>query len=84
MDGIYKDLIPFINKSEMPFWIIPKVQELGINGMMIKDFGGPGFNNLEAGAVIFEMAKKDASVSSFVLVHNAIGTRVIDCLGNEE
>ena len=51
---------------------------------MIKDFGGPGFNNLEAGAVIFEMAKRDASVSSFVLVHNAIGARVIDCLGDEE
>lgn len=30
------------------------------------------------------MAKKDASVSTFVLVHNAIGTRVIDCLGDDE
>ena len=84
MDEIYDDLIPYINRCEMPFWIIPKIQELGINGFMIQEFGGPGFNNLEAGAVIFEMAKRDASVSSFVLVHNAIGARVIDCLGNDE
>ena len=25
MTEIYKDLIPSINKSEMPFWIIPKI-----------------------------------------------------------
>ena len=41
-------------------------------------------SNLEAGAVIFEMAKSDASVSSFVLVHNATGTAVISTLGDEE
>ena len=84
MDSIYNDLIPYINRCDFPFWIIPKVQKLGINGVLIKDFGGPGFNNLEAGAIVFEMAKKDASIATFVLVHNAIGTRVIDCLGDEE
>ena len=84
MDSAYNDLIPYVNRCDFPFWIIPEVQKLGVNGMMIKDFGGPGFNNLEAGAIIFEMAKKDASISTFVLVHNAIGTRVIDCLGDEE
>jgi hypothetical protein len=25
MTEVYKDLIPCINKSEMPFWIIPKI-----------------------------------------------------------
>ena len=25
MDEIYDDLIPYINRCEMPFWIIPKV-----------------------------------------------------------
>jgi len=52
--------------------------------MMIKDFGGPGFNNLEQGAIVYELARRDASVATFVLVHNAIGTAVVDALGDEE
>jgi len=84
MDQIYDDLIPFINNCEMPHYIVPMVQKLGINGFLIKDFGGPGFTNLEAGACIYEMAKRDASVATFVLVHNAIGTAVVDKLGDDE
>ena len=68
----------------MPFWIIPKFQKLGINGLRIKDFGGPGFNNLEAGAMAFEIARYDASIASFFIVHNAIGTAVVDQLGDDE
>ena len=84
MEDNYENLIPYLNRCEMPFFLVPKIQELGINGMRIKDHGGPGMSNLEAGAVIFEMAKSDASVSSFVLVHNAIGIAVISALGDEE
>ncbi len=73
MEEVYKDLIPCVNKSEMPFWIIPKIQSLNINGTIIKEFGGPGFTNLETGSIAFELAKKDASVATFWLVHNAIG-----------
>ena len=51
---------------------------------MIKDFGGPGFNNLEQGAIIYEMAKRDASVTSGVCAHNIIGTAVLNELGSEE
>lgn len=53
-----------------------------MNGCTIKDFGGPGFTNLETGAIAFEMAKVDGSISTFFLVHNAIGTAVIDALGD--
>lgn len=59
--------------SDFPFWIVPKIQALGINGCQIKDFGGPGMTNLETGSICFEMAKIDASISTFYLVHNAIG-----------
>jgi len=84
MEETYDDLIPYINRAEMPFFMIPKFQALGINGMLIKDHGGPGMTNLEAGAICFEIAKSDASVATFVLVHNAIGTAVISALGDEE
>jgi alkylation response protein AidB-like acyl-CoA dehydrogenase len=50
---------------------------------LIKDFGGPGFNNLEQGAIIYEMAKRDASVASGVGAHNIIGTAVLNELGSE-
>jgi alkylation response protein AidB-like acyl-CoA dehydrogenase len=32
MDKIYDDLIPHVNNASMPFWIVPKIQKLGING----------------------------------------------------
>jgi len=47
MDEIYLDLIPYLNSCEMPWFAIEKIQKIKISGFMIKDFGGPGFNNLE-------------------------------------
>ena len=49
-----------------------------------KDFSGPGMNNLEAGLILYKFAKHDASIATFVQVHNSIGTYVIDQCGNEE
>jgi alkylation response protein AidB-like acyl-CoA dehydrogenase len=46
--------------------------------MNIKDFGGPGLTQLEAGAVVLEIAKRDVSISTFFLVHNGIGMEVIN------
>lgn len=39
---------------------------------------------MELGSIAFELAKKDASIATFVLVHNSIGTAVVDALGDEE
>ncbi len=58
--------------------------QLGINGLMIKDFGGPGFTNVESWAMIYEIAKVDMSVCTFLMVHNCIGMSVINYLGSEE
>lgn len=60
------------------------MRDLGINGFHIKDFGGPGLNNMEGAAVVYEMARVDASIGTFVLVHNSIGMAVVDMLGSEE
>ena len=40
--------------------------------------------NLEVGAIEYEFARRDAAIASFVVVHNAIGSLVIDALGDEE
>ena len=84
MADTYQDVIPYVNRCEMPFFLVPMIQKTGINGMVIKDHGGPGFSNLEAGVMYYEFAKSDSSIATFVLVHNALGTAVISALGDEE
>ena len=39
---------------------------------------------MEVGVIIYELAKVDASISTFLSVHNSIGMAVVDYLGNEE
>ena len=59
--------------------------ELEIDGGVIDiKYGGPGFSNLGFGAILFEIAKVDASVATFVAVHNAIGMNVVATLGDED
>ncbi len=40
--------------------------------------------NLEVGSIGYQLARYDASISTFVLVHNSIGSSVVDALGDEE
>ena len=39
---------------------------------------------MDVAAICYELAKIDASIGTFVLVHNSIGMAVVDMLGNEE
>ena len=32
MDECYNQITPYVNSTEMPFWMVPKIQALGING----------------------------------------------------
>jgi hypothetical protein len=50
----------------------------------LKDFGGPGLSTVETGAMIYEMAKIDNSITTFLVAHNSIGMAVVDILGSEE
>lgn len=84
MDNISKDLQPHYESATFPTWIFDKLKPLGVTGLQIKGNGAPGLSTLEAGAVVYEMAKRDASFCSFFLVHNCIGLAVIDALGDEE
>ena len=84
MTDIYKDLLPYIESTEFPMFLIDKLKALGVNGLNIKGYGSPGLSTLEAGAICYEIAKCDGSVATFLLVHNAIGMAVIDALGDDE
>ncbi len=84
MESVETLLIDYTNKTEFPFELIPRIKELGINGYHIKEFGSPGLNSVEVGALCYELAKIDASIFTFLTVHNSIGMAVIDILGSEE
>ena len=84
MDSIYNDLLPYIERTDFPDWLPSKFKPLGVNGLQIKGYGSQGVTTLEAGAIVYEICKRDASVGTFLLVHNGIGMAVIDALGDEE
>ncbi len=84
IEALEPKLIEYTNKTEFPFEAIDGLRKLGINGLNIKDYGGPGMNTLEAGVVLYELAKVEPSLYTFMTVQNSIGMACIDILGNEE
>jgi alkylation response protein AidB-like acyl-CoA dehydrogenase len=63
---------------------VDKLRKTGLGAFQIKDFGGLGLNSVETGAIVYELAKKDASVTTFLCVHDFLGMHVIDILGSQE
>jgi glutaryl-CoA dehydrogenase len=84
MNKMKPDIVQYWDNAELPPFFVDNIKQIGINGLRIKDFGGCGMNHIEAGAMSYELAKVDASLATFYLVHNGIGTAVIDELGDNE
>jgi alkylation response protein AidB-like acyl-CoA dehydrogenase len=84
MSSIEDKLIHYTNTTEFPFELMDGFRQLGVNGFMLKDFGGPGLTNVETGAIVYEMAKVDGSLYTFLGLHNFLGIATIDKCGNEE
>lgn len=84
MESIADKLEPYYEKTDFPDWVIEKLRSLKINGLNLKGYGSPGLTTTEMGAIVYEMAKVDAGIASFMLVHNAIGMAVVHSLGDEE
>lgn len=64
----------YTESSKFPHHLIPEFAKLGIVGAdCSKDVGGKGMNSAEVGAMFFELAKKDASLATFVLLHHSLG-----------
>lgn len=84
MEDMEMRLIPHINAQTWPDFVFPEIKPLGVNGLQIGDFGGPGLSTLESGSIIFEMAKIDGSVAMSFLVQNCLGMAMVDALGDDE
>lgn len=72
-------------RDEFPFELLPKIRELGIMGLPYeKDYGCPGSSFKLMGWVMMEMARVDASLSTFFGVHTGLAMGSIHICGSEE
>ena len=83
-----KEVQPIINdywaRDEFPFGLLPKIQELGIGGLPYAGYGCPGKTMMLMGFVMMEMARVDASMSTFYGVHTGLAMGSIYLCGSEE
>ncbi|KAK8600016.1 hypothetical protein V6N13_060185 [Hibiscus sabdariffa] len=71
-------------KAEFPFQIVPKLGALRIAGGTIKGYGCPGLSLTASCIAISEVARVDASCSTFILVHSSLAMLTIALCGSEE
>ncbi|CAN6576122.1 unnamed protein product [Malus baccata var. baccata] len=70
-------------KAEFPFQIIPKLGALRIAGGTIKGYGCPGLSITANAFATAEIARVDASCSTFFLVHSSAAMLTIALCGSE-
>lgn len=78
------DFVTCYENAEFPYHVFDKIKDVGSTGLDCKDFGGPGLTSFESGAMLYEMAKYDGSVTLSWLAHNCLGLSAIHQLGTEE
>ncbi|CAL5388747.1 unnamed protein product [Camellia sinensis] len=82
-----KEIAPIMakywEKAEFPFHVVPKLGALGIAGGTIKGYGCPGLSITASAITVAELARVDASCSTFVLVHSALAMLTIAIAGTE-
>ncbi|TYI11195.1 hypothetical protein ES332_A09G194300v1 [Gossypium tomentosum] len=71
-------------KEEFPFQIVPKLGALRISGGTIKGYGCPGLSLTGSAIAMAEVARVDASCSTFILVHSSLAMLTIALCGSEE
>ncbi|KAJ0978266.1 hypothetical protein J5N97_013740 [Dioscorea zingiberensis] len=71
-------------KAEFPYHAIPKLASLKVAGGTIKGYGCPGLSLTGSAIAIAEVARVDASCSTFILVHSSLAMLTIGLCGSEE
>ncbi|KAF1868117.1 hypothetical protein Lal_00018633 [Lupinus albus] len=70
-------------KAKFPFHVIPKLGALRVAGGTIKGYGCPGLSITGSAIAIAEIARVDASSSTFLLVHSSLAMLTIALCGSE-
>ncbi|XP_064935929.1 acyl-coenzyme A oxidase 4, peroxisomal-like [Musa acuminata AAA Group] len=86
-DVMEKEVAPIMavywEKAEFPFHVIPKLATLSIAGGTIKGYGCPGLSITASAIATAEVARVDASCSTFILVHSSLAMLTIALCGSE-
>lgn len=87
-DFMTREVEPIINsyweRAEFPVELIPKLAALNLAGATIKGYGCRGLSQVAMGVMAMELARGDASISTFFGVHSGLAMGSIDMLGSEE
>ncbi|KAL3826121.1 hypothetical protein ACJIZ3_022150 [Penstemon smallii] len=70
-------------KAEFPFEVVPKLGALRVAGGSIKGYGCPNLSITANAIATAEVARVDASCSTFILVHSSLAMLTIALCGSE-
>lgn len=73
----------FWEKAEFPHVLVPEFGKLNIGGGPLKEYGCPGMSSLGMAMANIELARVDGSMSTFYMVHCALGVLTIGLLGSD-
>ena len=83
-----QEVQPIINdfweRDEFPFELLPKFKTLGIGGLPFEGYGCPGKSTMLMGFLMMEIARIDASFSTFFGVHTGLAMGSIYVCGSED
>ena len=83
-----REVQPIINdyweRDAFPFELLPKFKALGLGGLPFKGYGCPGKSTMFMGFLMMEIARVDASFSTFFGVHTGLAMGSIYVCGSEE
>eukprot|EP00899_Mesostigma_viride_P025980 jgi/Mesvir1/6567/Mv16824-RA.1 len=77
-------VVEYWEKAEFPFQLVPAFKSLNLAGTTIKGYGCPGISTVAAGVAVAELARVDASCSTFIMVHSCLAMATISMLGSEQ
>ncbi|KAI3474748.1 hypothetical protein Pfo_029933 [Paulownia fortunei] len=82
-DGVVNVPFQYWEKAEFPFEVIPKLGALRVAGGNIKGYGCPNLSITANAIATAEVARVDASCSTFILVHSSLAMLTIALCGSE-
>lgn len=66
-------LLDHVESSEFPHHLVEELKKTGISGADLKGVGGSELPFLDCCSLVYEVAKIDSSIATFLAVHNSLG-----------
>jgi len=84
MTKIEPQLYDSTENATFPHHLVDELKKIKLSGSDLKGVGGPELPTLDHCSLIYEIGKIDASICTFLAVHNSLGQYTVYNLGNEE